>query len=198
MGEDSVLESRNGRLAGPASAKQLFWACNGLALQGFGGVLAVAQSELVERRQWLTGEQFLELLSLSQILPGPNIVNLGLMLGDRYFGWRGAFAALAGLLCLPLLIVLGLAALYSQFADVAAVAGALRGMGAVAAGLVLATALKLSSALKANVLGLYGCIATAACSFIAIAILRWPLIVLLAPLGVGAVALAWFRIARND
>ena len=181
---------------GPADPRELFWACNALALQGFGGVLAVAQRELVERRRWLTREQFLELMSISQILPGPNIVNLGLMLGDRWFGLRGAMAALAGLLCVPLLIVLGLAALYSEFAHWPAVAGALRGMGAVAAGLVMATAMKLSSALQSNVLGVPLCLGVAGLAFVAIAWLRWPLIGVLVVLGGGASALAWHKLPK--
>ena len=180
----------------PASPAAVFWAFNRLALQGFGGVLAVAQRELVERRGWLDREQFLELLSMSQVLPGPNIVNLGLTLGDRWFGLRGAFAAMAGLLCVPLLIVLGLAALYGEFARWPAVAGALRGMGAVAAGLVLVTAWKLSSALRSNVLGVALCSLVAGLTFIAIAWLRWPLIGVLLLLGGGAVALAWAKLAR--
>ena len=72
-------------------------------------MLAVAQRELVEHRRWLTREQFVEMLAISQVLPGPNIVNLSLMLGDRYFGLRGAARALAGLLTVPLVIVLALA-----------------------------------------------------------------------------------------
>ena len=124
-----------------------------LALQGFGGVLAVAQRELVEYRRWLTREQFVEMLAISQVLPGPNIVNLSLMLGDRYFGLRGAASALAGLLAVPLVIVLALATLYAEFASVPVVAGALRGMGAVAAGLVIATAVKLFSTLRTNRMG---------------------------------------------
>ena len=52
------------------------------------------QRELVERERWMTPAQFLELLSLGQVLPGPNIVNMALILGDRFFGWRGALAAL--------------------------------------------------------------------------------------------------------
>mgnify|MGYP000232473147 CR=1 FL=1 len=63
-------------------------------MKGFGGVIAVAQRELVEREAWLTREQFLELLSVAQVLPGPNIVNLSMMIGDRFFGLRGAVVAL--------------------------------------------------------------------------------------------------------
>ena len=93
----------------PRSARELFWAFTSLALQGFGGVLPVAQRELVEKRGWLTREEFAETLSVGQVLPGPNIVNMALMIGDRYFGWRGAFAALTGILLAPLAIVLTLA-----------------------------------------------------------------------------------------
>jgi chromate transporter len=179
--------------ARPASPAELFWACNGLALQGFGGVLAVAQRELVERKRWLTREQFVERLSTSQILPGPNIVNLGLALGYSYFGIRGALAAMAGLLFVPLLIVLLLAGLYSRFAAEPLLAGALRGMGCVAAGLVLATAAKLIGTLKSNALGLAPGLAIAGLGFVAIAWLRWPLVAVLGVLGSAAVALAWFK-----
>ena len=180
----------------PASPAEFFWACNGLALQGFGGVLAVAQRELVERRRWLTREQFVEILSISQILPGPNIVNLALALGYRYFGVRGAFAGMAGLLTLPLLIVLGLAGLYSHFAQEPLLAAALRGMGAVAAGLLLATAAKLLGSLKGNALGPRLCLGMASLTFFAIALLRWPLVAVLAVLGSAAVLLAWTKLPR--
>ncbi|MFZ2651542.1 MAG: chromate transporter [Burkholderiaceae bacterium] len=188
------FDERSG--CGPSSPRELFWACNALALQGFGGVLAVAQRELVERKRWLTREQFVELLAISQILPGPNIVNLGLALGYRYFGLRGAFAASAGLLALPLLIVLSLAALYSSFAREPALGAALRGMGAVAAGLVLSTASKLSGTLKKNPLGLPLCLGLAGLAFVAIALLRWPLVAVVGALGGAAVLLAWIKLAR--
>ena len=138
---------------GPRSLADLFFSFNRLALQGFGGVLAVAQVELVENKRWLTREQFVELLSASQVLPGPNVVNLALMLGDRWFGTRGALAALAGLLLVPLAIVMALTLVYDRFSGVPAVAGALRGMGAVAAGLVLVTAFKLIGTLRGNRMG---------------------------------------------
>ena len=167
-----------------------------LALQGFGGVLAVAQRELVEYRRWLTREQFVEMLAISQVLPGPNIVNLSLMLGDRYFGLRGAASALAGLLAVPLVIVLALATLYAEFASVPVVAGALRGMGAVAAGLVIATAVKLFSTLRTNRMGPMLGAGFAALTFLLIAWLRWPLAWVVVGLGAVAVAVAWQKEAR--
>ena len=180
----------------PPSPAALFRAFNRLALQGFGGVLPVAQRELVDRLRWLSREQFLELLSLSQVLPGPNIVNLGLILGDRFFGWRGGVAAMAGLILAPLGIVLLLAVLAAQLADVPQVAGALRGMGIVAAGLVLSTAVKLAPGLRRNLLGLPLAALLLALTTLAIGVLRWPLPTVVLGLGLAAVALAWWRTGR--
>ena len=53
-------------------------------------MVAVVQRELVEKKQWLTPEEFVQDWAVAQILPGPNVVNLSLMIGDRYFGVRGA------------------------------------------------------------------------------------------------------------
>lgn len=181
-------------LARPESPADLFVTFTRLALMGFGGVLPIAQHELVERKRWMDKQQFVETLALAQVLPGPNVVNLALMFGDRHFGLRGAFAALAGMLLVPLLIVLALAALYGRFAEHAIVAGALRGMGAVAAGLVLATALKLWSTLARNPLGPSKCMAVAALTFVAVALLRWPLVWVILGLGSAACALAWRKL----
>lgn len=157
-----------------------------LALQGFGGVLAVVQRELVEKKRWMTREQFVEDWAVAQIMPGPNVVNLSLMIGGRYFGLPGALAALSGMLAAPLVVVLLLAALYGSVADTAAAQGALRGMGAVAAGLITATGIKLIAALDKNAMGLWVCIALAAATFVAIALLRWPLAWVLLVIGGGA------------
>lgn len=173
----------------PNSLADLFWSFTLLALQGFGGVLAVVQRELVDKKQWLTREQFVEDWAVAQILPGPNVVNLSLMIGDRYFGLRGAMAALAGMLIFPLLVVLVFAAVFAGIADSPAAQGALRGMGAVAAGLIAATGLKLVTALKKNVMGALVCWALAAITFIAIALLRIPLVWVL--LVVGGLACVW-------
>jgi chromate transporter len=184
-------------LARPESPAALFFAFNRLALQGFGGVLAVAQVELVERRRWLTKDEFLDTLSVAQVLPGPNVVNLSLMLGDRYFGLRGAAASLAGLLAVPLVIVLALAALYTHFAQWPMVSGALRGMGVVAAGLIIATAMKLRSTLKSNPMGMPLCLGFGALTFGAVALLRWPLVGVIAGIGSVAIACAWRALGKR-
>lgn len=166
-----------------SSLTDLFWTFTVLALQGFGGVVAIAQRVLVDQKQWLTPAQFVEDWAVAQVLPGPNVVNLALMVGDRYFGVRGGMVALAGMLTFPLLIVLLLAALFAGVSDSVAVQGALRGMGEVAAGMIAATGLKLFSALKENVLGALVCYALAAITFIAIVWFKLPLIWVLLVLG---------------
>jgi chromate transporter len=173
----------------PQSLTDLFWAFNGLALQGFGGVVAIAQRELVDKKQWLTREEFVEDWAVAQVLPGPNVVNLSLMIGDRYFGVRGGMVALAGMLTIPMVIVLIMAGLFAGVSDLPAVQGALRGMGAVAAGMIAATGLKLFAALKQNVLGAPVCWALAAMTFVAVALLRLPLIWVL--LGLGGMGALW-------
>ena len=94
MNDTAVPVETAETLAAPTSLSDLFFTFNRMSLQGFGGVLAVAQRELVERTRWMTREQFVETLAVSQVLPGPNIVNMALMIGDRHFGLRGAFVAI--------------------------------------------------------------------------------------------------------
>jgi chromate transporter len=181
-------------LARPSSERELFVAFTLLALQGFGGVLAVAQRVLCEQKRWLTKEQFVEILAFGQVLPGPNVCNVALMVGDRFFGWRGAFAALAGMMTVPLVIVLAITVAYSHYASNPVVAGALKGMGAVAAGLIVGTALKLMSALRVSPMGIPACVVLLASAFMAVAILRWPLVWVLLGLGTVACLLAWRRL----
>lgn len=182
----------------PQSPGELFRVFNRLALQGFGGVLPVAHRELVEREQWLSPNQFVELLALGQVLPGPNIINMSIIFGDRYFGLRGAFAASAGLLAVPLLIVLVLAVLYQHFASHALVTSALRGMGVVAAGLVIATAVKLHSTLDKNPVGKPMSYALGAATLVMVGLLRWPMVWVVLGLGSVGMALAWRGLAAAD
>jgi chromate transporter len=182
--------------AHPKSPTDLFVSFTLLALQGFGGVLAVVQHELVERKKWLTREEFLEEWAVAQIMPGPNVVNISLMLGARYFGLRGALAALAGMLTMPLLVLLLLALAYAHFAAHPGVAGALRGMSAVAAGLIAAVGLKLGVTLKKHPLRLPISIALTVATFIAVALLRLPLTVVLPLFGAIACVLTYLRLKQ--
>ena len=181
----------------PQSKTDLFVSFSILALQGFGGVLAVVQRELVEKKKWLTREQFIEDWAVAQIMPGPNVVNLSLMIGGRYFGLAGALAGLAGMLAAPMVVVLLMALAFGGVSDSPAAQGALRGMGAVSAGLISAVGLKLISALKANPMGMPVCIALAAASFVGVGVLRLPLAWVLLAAGSAGCLWAYVQLARQ-
>lgn len=182
----------------PHSKTELFLTFAGIALQGFGGVLTIIQREMVDKRGWLTQKEFTEDWAVSQILPGGNVVNLCIILGNRYFGWRGAMAALAGILLPPLFIVLILATLYNHFVHLPQVAGAVRGMGAAAAGLIGAVSLKMIAGLKKNEMGAPVCYGLIALTFIAVGLLRWPLVYAVIGLGAPALVYAWLLLKRFD
>ncbi|MEO7497873.1 MAG: chromate transporter [Massilia sp.] len=179
----------------PQSLTDLFVSFTLLALQGFGGVLAVVQRELVERKQWLTPEEFVEDWAVAQIMPGPNVVNLSLMIGGRYFGLRGALVALAGMLSAPLLLVLLLAVLHARIGAYPAVAGALRGMAAVSAGMIGAAGLKLLLSLKKSPMPLSWCIGLSTLGFVLVALLRAPLAYVLFGIGGLGCVLCYRRLA---
>jgi chromate transporter len=175
----------------------LFWGFSMLSLQGFGGVMAVTQRELIDRRRWMPREEFLEDWAVAQVLPGPNVANLGVIIGDRHFGTRGALVCLLGLFLFPLIIVSVLAMAFTTFEHLPVIQGALKGMGLVVVALILTTALKLASALRTHVGGALFCVLASVSTFLAIAVFRFPLAWVL--LVVGSLSCAWtyYRIVRS-
>jgi chromate transporter len=180
-------------LSAPSAAPQrvttgaLFTGFLKVGLSGFGGVLPFARRMLVEQRCWLTEQEFAEVLSLSQFLPGPNIVNAAVIIGRRFQGARGAVVAPLGLMLMPLCIVLLLAAAFATFAEVDAVRGACRGISAAASGLVLAMALRMAKPIR-RVAWQVG---IGAIVFVAIAFARLPLLWVLAALVPVSLGIAW-------
>jgi chromate transporter len=181
----------------PRDLRDLFWSLNALSLQGFGGVLAVVQRVLVEQRRWYTPTQFVEAWAVAQVMPGPNIINLCADLGARYFGVRGILVSIAGLLAMPFCIAIALSALYTYFADVAWVAGAVRGMAAVSAGIIISAGLRLSNTLPQHVLGAAWAIGLAVTGFVMVGLLRWPLSAVLLGLGFFACVLTWRALSKQ-
>ena len=106
---------------------ELFLAFSQLALSGFGGVLPWAHRTLVEQKGWLTQREFVETLALGQLLPGPNIGNMAVMIGYRFAGYAGAAAAIAGLVGGPFLIMITLGLLYRSYGTLPLVQHALSG-----------------------------------------------------------------------
>jgi chromate transporter len=142
---------------------------------------------LVQHKRWLTDEQFVELLGVSQVLPGPVAFNLTLMIGHRVGGYRGALAAGAGLIGPPFVIILALGLAYRYAGTLPLVQAALRGMSFVATGLVLANALGLATALPRRPVPWLFVLAV----FAGVALLHFPLIAVMAVLAPCAIAITW-------
>jgi chromate transporter len=182
----SDISSRAPVLA--VSASELFTGFLKVGVSGFGGVMPFARRMLVEERGWMSEREFTEVLSLSQFLPGPNIINVSIIVGSRYQGALGALTASLGLMLMPFLIVLALAALYAHFDTLAAVRGATAAVSSAATGLIIAMALKMGKPLAGSVWQ----VAIALAGFVALGILRVPLLWALAILVPLSVACAWW------
>jgi chromate transporter len=154
----------------------LFLAFSKIGLCGFGGVAAWAHRVLVDERHWYDDKQYADLLSLGSVLPGPNVVNISIMVGDQLRGPRGSLAAISGLLAGPLLILIGLATVYERYGQIPVVEAAITGITAAAAGLVIGTVLKMARRLRQTPATLL----VTALVFITAAILHWHLLVIMA------------------
>lgn len=173
--------------------RALFLGFSAVGLSGFGGVLPFARRMLVDERRWMSGEQFNTQLGLCQFLPGPNVINLAVLVGKRYQGLAGAVVAPLGLLAGPLAIVLLLALLYDRYGSLPLAQGMLRGIAAVGVGLLFATAWRMGMALKDKAYFL----PFAALTVAAIAFFRWPMpLVMLAGLLFSG-SVAWWRLGRK-
>ncbi len=165
----------------------LFSGFFGIGMLGFGGVLPWARRMMVDQRRWLSPTEFNDLLALCQFLPGPNIVNMAVALGDRYRGMAGSAACVTGLLAAPMAIVILLGGVYSRYGHLPIVAHGFAGLAAAASGLVVAMAVKIAMPLRGDWLA----IAVAAVAFLAIAILRWPLLATMLVLAPASILLRW-------
>ena len=176
----------------PGSPGELFAAFALISLQAFGGALALIERTVVREKRWLGPKEFLGVYAVSQVLPGPTGISFCVMLGDRFFGLRGAIAALTGFLLVPSVIGIASASVFQQVQYVPQVQGALHGMGAAAVGLIITTALRMGRTLRGNRAGAV----VAALSFGAVALARLPVSTVVLTLGVLSVVWAWRSIGR--
>jgi chromate transporter len=131
-----------------AGLLELFLLFSQLGLSSFGGgVSAWMHRAFVEQRGWIGENEFAAALALSRIMPGANVVNLAVVIGQRIRGAAGAIAAVLGLLTGPSILVIALAMIYDSFADVLLVQSMLEGTAAAAVGLILAMGVASSRAL---------------------------------------------------
>jgi chromate transporter len=171
----------------PPTSAELFFGFLWLGMIGFGGVLPLSRRMIVEKRHWLTGAEFTDLLGLCQFLPGGNIINLSVAIGLQFRGLRGALAALIGLIAAPTLVVVLLGMVYDRFQNEPHIQHMFAGLAAAAAGLLCSMAVKVAWPLRTHPVGL----AIATLCFIAIAILRLPLLPTMVVLAAISILAAW-------
>ena len=170
---------------------ELFRAFVIVSLSGFGGALPWARRMIVDRKRWMTTEEFNETFALAQFLPGPNVINFSVVFGSRFGGAAGAATALAGLLGPPLVIVTMLAMLYARFGDLEILSRILAGVTAAAAGLLIAVVAKMAAPMF--LMRWNSGPAIAILAFVGVAIMHWPLPWVFAALAPVSVAFAWFK-----
>lgn len=180
-------------LAAPRSPGELFLAFAGLSLQSFGGAVAQIERTVVRRKRWLSPQEFLGLYAISQVLPGPTGISFCVLLGDRFFGVRGAIATVAGFLLPPAVIVLGIASLFRQYNHLAQVQGALHAMAAAAVGVIASAGVRMARNLRGHQVG----ILVALLAFAAVGLARLPVAWVVLSLGVLAVMWAWRSIGKG-
>ena len=172
----------------PPTCGQLFTGFLMLGLTAFGGALPLARRMVVEKHGWLSGPEFTDLLGLCQFLPG-NIINLSVALGMKFRGPRGAFAALMGLILAPSAIVILLGVVYDRFQNDPHIQHLFAGLAAAAAGLLISMAVKIGVPVIKRRDWLAGVVATLC--FVAVAVLRIPLLPTMAVLTPLSILLVW-------
>jgi len=168
---------------------ELFLTFLKITVMGFGGTLPWTRRMFVEEKHWMTAEEFNDAYALCQFLPGPNIVNLTAVFGSRMRGATGALAAWAGFLVLPFTLMVTVGALYAQFGDMDVLRRVLSGIAAAAAGLLIATAAKMVVPLFKGGINPAPFVVLAVA--LAIGVMRWPLLWVMAVLVPVSIAMAW-------
>ncbi len=158
-----------------------------VGLCAFGGVMPWIYRAVVDKEKIFSEEEFAEIWAQGLMVPGATSTNVAATIGYRLAGLRGAVGAVFGLLGPPFVIVIVLAELYRRFGSMAAVHGAVRGVTAVAAGLVIATGFKLALGQpRVWALPVFACIA-----LFAVTVLRLPLFVVIVAVLPLSFVVAW-------
>lgn len=187
MLDNEATARQSGGAPSRVGTLEIFLTFTRISLSGFGGTLFWARRILVEDKRWLTEREFVETMSLGQILPGPSLCNVSVMIGHRFAGYAGSVAALSGFMGWPIMIVIGLGLLYQRFGAQPVVQHALAGMSSIAAGLILANAVKMATVLPRR----FRPWLFLALAFAGVGALRLPLVWILATLAPIALLLAW-------
>ena len=186
--------ARRRELEQPVSLAALFVAFLTVSLCGIGGGGGLIWSRriAVERRRWITDQEFADIVGLCQFMPGPNIVGIAVCIGAKTRGAIGTVAALCGFLVIPWGVGLSLGMLFLKHAHLPVLRHILGGVAAAAAGLLIATGIRLLMPHRRRPAALL----FAALAFGLMTFSKLPLLVILfglAPLGIAVATIATAR-----
>jgi chromate transporter len=187
---DSTALAANGKV----SHAELFITFLIISMSSIGGGLqAWVHRILVERKRWLSEAEFVDMIGLCQLLPGPNVVNASIYTGERLRGAVGALSALLGLMLVPLALIMVLGYGIVSYGDNAMVQGALHGMSVMAAGFTASIAVRLTFQHDRRWFG----IVVSVVAFVTLGLLQWPLLWVVGLLGPASYAAAWYQQRRR-
>jgi chromate transporter len=157
----------------PPTLSGLFFIFSRIGLTSFGGGLSGwLLREFVQDRNWISEEDFLNGLAISQALPGINVKNMAIWIGHRLLGWRGALLAVTGIIVPPAIVIIVIGTLFSHLLQFPLAHVLLAGAAAAATGLSLSMGVTTARRVPRKVLPLLFLAGT----FVAVGILRLPLV----------------------
>lgn len=166
-----------------------------IGLMSFGGALSGwMHREIVVRRRWMDEADFLSGLALGQIMPGANVANLSLYIGQRLRGGIGAVVALLGMLLPPMIVVVALGILYDRVAGVLWLHRFIDGVAAAAIGLTIMVGIRASRRVGRRP----GPVTILLLLFFTVGVLRWPMVPVVICVTPASVMLAWLSEDRRD
>lgn len=172
-----------------ATLPTLFWIFFQIGAMSFGGgLVAWVYREVVERRRWLQPPDMLSGVALAQVLPGVNVTNLSIYVGQRMRGVIGAAVTLVAVLMVPFFAIIALASVYSTIDAIPWAHNFMTGIAASAVGLVLSVTLK---SIRITIRGI-GPFAVLGAIFLVVGVLRWPMVPVVACLAPVSVVIAWW------
>ena len=174
------------------SLQALFVAFLQVSLFGFGGGLVWTHRVVVEQRRWTSDEEFADILSFCQFMPGPNIIGIAVCIGARLRGLIGTIAAVSGFVLIPCAIGFSLGLLYLQYTHLAAFRDILGGVSAAAAGMLIATGIRMLMPHRTRPLALV----VAALAFVGMTFTSLPLFVVLPGVALFSIAATQIEFAN--
>ncbi|WP_454857512.1 chromate transporter [Rhizobium binxianense] len=174
----------------PASLAALFAVCFRVGILSFGGGLSGwLYQEFVRKRNWISEDDFASSLAISQMLPGANVVNLVVCMGEQLRGPLGSLACIFGFLVGPFFAVIAMSAIVAKISNASDLEAALIGVAAAATGLLVVVGWR-------GVVRAYRqwwTLAVVAVVVMAVGVLQWPLLPVVACVAPVSIAISWKR-----